>query len=364
MYDSLIKPILFRCDPERMHDVFVGIGGFLGAVPGGTSLVRAFCGYGHPSLRTEVCGIPFENPIGLAAGFDKDVRLTNVMPAVGFGFMEVGSVTHYPYGGNSGRRLVRLPADRSIIVHYGLKNIGADAVRKKLPRFLPFRIPTGLNIAKTNREDIKGTRSVDDYVATYRMLAPYFSYATLNISCPNAQDGLLFQDPRMLNDLLAAFSGERKYGPIFLKLSVDLTEREVDDIIGVVEKYAFVDGFVVGNLVKRREALALRSSPERLALLPQGGISGDPIRDLSTNMIRRIYRVTKGKYAIIGLGGVFTAEDAYEKITAGASLVEMVTGLIYRGPTVVKEINRSLVDLLARDGYAHIADAVGVAAGR
>jgi dihydroorotate dehydrogenase len=359
MYDSLIKPILFRCNPELVHDVFVGLGEFLGAVPGGSRLVNNFCRYEHPSLETEVCGVLFKNPIGLAAGFDKDVRLTNIMPSVGFGFMEVGSVTQFSYGGNPGRRLVRLPDDRSIIVYYGLKNIGADAVSKKLPHLLPFRIPVGLNIAKTNRADIKGSRSVEDYVATYRTLGSFFSYTTLNISCPNAQDGLLFQEPQMLNDLLAAFSGERKYGPIFLKVSVDLTEREVDEVLGVVEKYSFIDGFVVGNLAKHRATLVMRSSPERLALLPRGGISGGPIAALSTNMIRRIYRTTRGKYAIIGLGGVFTAEDAYEKIKAGASLVEIITGLIYRGPTVVKDINRGLVSLLARDGYTRVADAIG-----
>lgn len=360
MYDSLIKPILFRCEPEFVHDIFVGLGELLGGVPGGPRLTRAFCGYEDPSLATTVRGISFKNPVGLAAGFDKDVRLTRIMPAVGFGFMEVGSVTRFPYAGNPGRRLVRLPADRSIVVWYGLKNVGADAVRKRMPHLAPFRIPVGLNIAKTNRADIKGDRSVDDYIATYRMLAQFFSYVTLNVSCPNAQDGLLFQDPRMLDDLLAGFAKEEKYNPLFLKISNDLTDREVDAILDVAEKYSFIDGFVVGNLAKRRGGLALRSSPDRLALLPQGGISGSPISSLSTNMIRRIRRTTGGKYVIIGLGGVFTAEDAYEKIRAGASLIEIVTGLIYRGPTVVKEINRGLAGLLIRDGYTRIADAVGV----
>ena len=186
MYDSFLKPILFRCNPELMHDVFVGFGGFLGAVPGGRQAVRAACDYEHPSLETEVRGISFRNPVGLAAGFDKDVRLTRIMPDVGFGFMEVGSVTQFPYAGNPGRRLVRLPDDRSIIVYYGLKNVGAEAVRRKLPHLLPFRIPTGLNIAKTNRADIKGERSIEDYAATYRMLGSFFSYATINVSCPNA----------------------------------------------------------------------------------------------------------------------------------------------------------------------------------
>jgi dihydroorotate dehydrogenase len=359
MYESLIKPLLFLFDPERMHDFFVALGEAFGEVPGGRQLIAAVCGYENPGLETKIFGVDFKNPVGLAAGFDKDVRLTRIMPAVGFGFMEVGSVTQFPYGGNPGRRLVRLPDDRSIIVYYGLKNIGAAAVAEKLPGLLPFKLPVGLNIAKTNRADIKGEKSVEDYVMTYRMLAGHFAYTTLNISCPNAQDGCLFQDPRMLDNLLAAFVKEEKRGPIFLKISDDLTAREVDDILSVVQKYPFIDGFVVGNLAKRRDALVLRSSAERLNLLPQGGISGGPVKDLSTNIIRHIYRRTGGKYVLIGLGGVFDAEDAYEKIKAGASLIQIVTGLIYKGPTIVKKINKGLVELLARDGYRNVSEAIG-----
>jgi dihydroorotate dehydrogenase len=359
MYESLLKPLLFLFDPELMHDVFVWIGEALGKAAPGRAIVRAVCDYEHPALRENILGVDFKNPIGLAAGFDKNVRLTNIMPAVGFSFMEAGAVTQFPYDGNPGRELVRLPKDRSIVVYYGLKNIGAEAIKEKLPHLLPFKIPVGLNIAKTNRADIKGERSVEDYVATYRLLASYFAYVTINISCPNAQDGRLFQDPRLLNDLLAAFSKEKKSAPIFLKISNDLTTQEVDEILSVVQKYSFIDGFVVGNLAKRREILDLKSSDRLLNLVPKGGISGAPIKDLSTNLIRHIYRKTGGKYVLIGLGGVFTAEDAYEKIRAGASLIQLVTGLIYGGPTIVKKINKGLVALLARDGYGHVSDAVG-----
>ena len=359
MYESLIKPLLFRFDPELVHDAFVELGEVLGAVPPGRSITRAVCSFEHPALRSRVAGIDLENPIGLAAGFDKDVRLTRIMPSVGFGFMEVGAVTQFPYAGNPGRRLVRLPADRAIIVYYGLKNIGADAVRRKLPRLTPFRLPVGLNIAKTNRADIQGERSLEDYVATYRMLGSAFAYTTLNISCPNAQDGRMFQDPALLDSLLAAFAAEEKRGPLFLKISNDLSLGEVDAILKIAEKYRFIDGFVVGNLAKRRDGLELHSPRERLALLPQGGISGAPIRERSTNIIRHIYRASGRKYVLIGLGGVFSAEDAYEKIRAGASLVQIVTGLIYGGPLAVKRIKKGLVELLARDGYTNIADAVG-----
>jgi dihydroorotate dehydrogenase len=358
MYEWFLRPILFCFDPERIHDFFIWVGETLGNFSLGRRLTGVFCAYDHPALHARVLGIDFKNPVGLAAGFDKDVRLTEIMPSVGFGFVEVGAITHHPYGGNKGLRLARLPADQSLIVYYGLKNIGTDAVLHKLQR-LHFSIPVGVNIAKTNRADIKGEKSVEDYAATYRILGKYFSYITLNVSCPNAQDGCMFQDPRLLEGLLAAIAKEKKTCPVLLKISTHLTKKEVDDILAVVKKYPFVDGFVVGNLAKQRDILNLKSSREHLNRIPDGGISGKPIRELSTNLIRHIYRAAKGKYTIIGLGGIFTAEDAYEKIKAGASLVQIITGLIYRGPTAVKKINRGLVELLARDGYAHIGEAVG-----
>jgi dihydroorotate dehydrogenase len=370
MYESLLKPIFFKFDPERIHDFFTAFGEELGKFSLTRAIVGFFCKYENPALRTRVLGIDFANPIGLGAGFDKDIRLADIMPSVGFGFMEVGAITHFPYEGNQGLRLVRLPEDQSLIVYYGLKNIGADAIEKKLRTRdsrrrsgfggqAGFGIPTGINIAKTNRADIKGEKSAEDYAATYRQLAKYFAYVTLNVSCPNAQDGCTFQDPQMLDGLLAVVAKEKKYGSVFLKISSHLELKEVDDILTVVKKYPFVDGFVVANLSKRRDILNFKSSAERLNLIPEGGISGRPMRDLSTNIVRHIYQKTNGKYTLIGLGGVFTAEDAYEKIRAGASLVQMVTGLIYGGPTAVKRINQGLVKLLRRDGYKNISEAVG-----
>lgn len=358
MYKTILKPLLFRYDPEKIHDLFTRIGKILGSTPIGRSLVGHFCEYENEMLETVVQGITFKNPVGLAAGFDKDVELTHIMPHVGFGYMEVGAVTRYPYEGNTGLRLARLPLDQSLIVYYGLKNIGAEAIDKKLEH-LTFTFPVGLNIAKTNRADIKGDKSVDDYVETYRMLSKYFAYVTLNVSCPNAQDGCTFQDPLMLDSLLKAISKEKKVCPVFLKISSHLTTKEIDDIIIIVEKYSCVDGFITGNLSKRRDILDLKSEQKKLDTIPHGGISGTPIRELTTNAIKYIYKKTNGKYTIIGLGGIFTAEDAYEKIRAGASLVQLVTGLIYGGPTTIKNINKGLAELLARDGYSHISEAVG-----
>jgi len=358
MYKSILKPILFLFNPERVHNLFIFIGRILGATLIGRYIVRIFCGYKNPILETIVCGIKFKNPVGLAAGFDKDIELTSIIPSVGFGYMEVGAVTRYPYMGNEGLRLARLPQDESLIVYYGLKSIGAEEIEKKLKK-LKFTFPVGLNIAKTNRADICGEKSATDYVETYKILGKYFAYVVINISCPNAQDGCTFQDPVMLNVLLNVISKEKKTCPVFLKLSCHLSENEIDSIIEVVDKHSFIDGFVMGNLSKNREILNLKSEKKKLDLIPYGGISGKPIKDLSTKAIRYIYKKTKGKYVIIGLGGVFTAKDAYEKIKAGASLIQIITGMIYEGPTIVKDINKGLVKLISYDGYSNISQAVG-----
>lgn len=354
-----MRPVLFSFPPEFIHNRMTSLGELLGRISFGRRLVRSVCAYEHPSLATEVCGLKFQNPIGLSAGFDKDVRLTRIIPEVGFGFMEVGAVTRFPSPGNPGRRLLRLPADQSLIVYYGLNNIGAEAVREKVRR-LKFRIPTGINIAKTNRADIKGDQSVEDYVATYRMLAPFFSYATINISCPNAADGCAFQDsPELLDKLLAALAREPKSGPVFLKISNHLDEAGADRVLTAASRYHFVDGFIISNLSKDRTQLQLKTAGRILAKLPHGGISGKPIRERSDNLIRYVYRKTGGRYPIIGVGGVFTAADAYRKIKSGASLVQLITGLIYGGPLAIKKIKQGLVELLARDGYNHVSEAVG-----
>jgi dihydroorotate dehydrogenase subfamily 2 len=361
MYSSFIKPILFRFDPEFVHDCAVSTAEFLGNVPLIPSLIAPFFRYKNSMLSQTVLGLQFDNPVGLAAGFDKDVRLTRIIPSFGFGFMEVGAITALPCAGNSGTHLVRLLKDESIIVYYGLKNIGAQAVYNKIQtrRLRPWSIPTGLNIAKTNHPDIKGEKSVADYVATYRLLSPVFSYVTVNISCPNAQDGCTFQDPVLLRQLLRALENEKKSCPVFLKLSNHLSVSELDHIITAVRDSSLVDGFIVSNLSKDRSMLHLQSPQTLLDSLPLGGISGRPISKQANKLISYLYTATQGAYPIIGLGGIFDAYDAYEKIRAGASLVQIITGLIYGGPATVLRINRGLAELLRRDGYSHISQAVG-----
>ncbi len=359
IYSQLIKPILFRLEPEWVHDHVTSLGELLGRYRLTRAAIRVLCRYEHTSLETTVDGIRYLNPIGLSAGFDKDVRLTQIMPAVGFGFMEVGAITYHPSAGNPGRHLVRLPQDQALIVYYGLKNRGAEAIHQQIQK-LTCRIPTGINIAKTNRADIKGDQSIADYVLTYRLLGKYFTYATINISCPNTQDGCSFQDsPALLDGLLAALQNETKTGPVYLKISNDATDKQVDQLLELVKRYPVIDGFVVTNLAKQRERLQLQSSTATLNLLPAGGISGKPTEANSNHLISYIYHATQGKYTIIGVGGIFTAADAYAKIKAGASLVQLITGMIYGGPLTIKRIKIGLVELLRRDGFSSIEQARG-----
>lgn len=353
-YYHLLKPLLFLRDPEAVHDVFTRVGIMLASLPVAQRLIRGTFRYDDDILVTTVAGIHFQNPIGLAAGFDKNARLTDILPDVGFGFGELGSITGRPCAGNSGTRLWRLPKSRGLVVYYGLKNDGADSIANRMRR-AQFRFPIGISAAKTNsKETIDTNVAIDDYayvVASFRGIGDYY---TINISCPNAFGGEPFTDPTRLDALLTRIDALADK-PVFLKLAVDLSHTELDAIIAVCDAHR-IAGFVCSNLTKLRknEKIVERSVPEK------GGISGLPVQKLSDEQVRYVYQKTKGKYAIMGVGGVFTGEDAYRKIRLGASLVQLITGMIYRGPQAIGQINAELAALLRRDGFKNVSDAVGV----
>jgi len=353
LYGRLLKPVLFRFDPEDVHDRATNLGRLLGATAPGRVLTRAMFNYEHPFLHTTVCGIDFANPVGLAAGFDKNAWLYDILPEVGFGFEEIGSITGRPCAGNPRPRLWRLPDSKALAVYYGLKNDGADVISDRVHN-RQFRFPVGISAAKTNDKDtVDPDKAIADYahvVSRFRGIGDYF---TINISCPNAFGGEPFTDPKLLDHLLAKVDALADK-PVFLKLAVDLPTQQLDEIIEVCSRHR-IDGFVCSNLTKNRANMRITD-----ANVPQkGGISGRPVRQLSDEQIRYIYRRTAGRYAIIGVGGIFTAEDAYRKIKLGASLVQLITGMIFRGPQVIGGINRGLVELLKRDGYRNISEAVG-----
>ena len=354
-YKNLLQPIFFQIDPETIHDAMISFGQFLGNY----SFLRKFTSllffYQNKKLEQKILGIKFKNPIGLGAGFDKNAQLTNILPYVGFGFAEMGSITGEPCEGNPKPRLWRLKKSKSLLVYYGLKNDGSVFLSKKL-KSKKVLIPVGTNIAKTNnKKTVETNAGIADYVKAFKNFSNIGDYFTINISCPNAYGGQPFTDSVRLEKLLLRIDKIPTKKPVFLKLSPDLTNHQVDKIIAVV-KHHRVNGFICTNLTKVRKSKKIF---DRI-IHNDAGISGKVVEDLSNNQIAYVYKKTKGKYVIVGLGGVFDAEDAYKKIKAGASLVQLITGMIYEGPQVISEINQGLVKLLVKDGFSNISEVIGV----
>jgi len=358
LYARVAKPYFFRRDAEMIHDRVLALGERAGRSAFLRGLARVLWRYEHPALRQDLLGIRFPNPIGLAAGFDKNAELSDILPAVGFGFMEAGSVTGSPCAGNPKPRLWRLPETGGLVVNYGLKNDGCDAIAARL-RDRPRAIPLGISIAKTNSPDtVETAAAIADYVRAFRALHTLGDYVTVNISCPNAFGGEPFTDPERLDQLLTAIDAVGSSVPIFMKLPADVSTRDLDALVGVTDRHR-VWGLIVSNLTKRRDAPTIRR--EECARVGRGGVSGKPVAPLANALLGHLWRTVGSRYVLVGCGGVFSAEDAYEKIRLGASLVQLVTGMIFRGPQLIGAINRGLVRLLARDGFADIRSAIGAA---
>jgi len=342
-------------DPEKVHDMMLSKGVVLGRFAIFRAVTKFLFGYSNPVLRQKILGIDFANPIGLAAGFDKNAQLTRILPFVGFGFEEVGSISGEPCEGNPKPRLWRLPKSKSLVVNYGLKNDGCEAISKRLAHE-KFLFPVGTSIAKTNSPDTCELQpGIDDYVKAFKHFTHIGSYFTVNISCPNAYGGQPFTDPLKLEKLLEALDKVHTTKPVFLKFSPDISFKNLHEILELAGRHR-VHGFICTNLTKERKNAKIVD----LEVPDKGGISGKVVEDLANKMISEIYRKTGRKYLIIGCGGVFTAEDAYKKIRLGASLIQLITGMIFQGPQAISEINVGLVRLLRRDEFGNVSDAVGV----
>jgi len=361
VYTNLLRPLLFRFDPERVHDTAIYAGSLLGRSQIAKALLERTCGFADPRLETEVCGIRLANPLGLAAGFDKNGRAIDAMAAIGMGHVEIGSISAEGSPGNPKPRLWRLPQDEAILVHYGLPNEGAERVAARLTPALRT-VPLGVNIVKTNRGLNATPDSHDaiiaDYVRSVRALQPWADYRSLNLSCPNTEMGRdFFADPAHTARLLEALQDVSITCPLFLKVSPRGGVRAIEELLQTVEPLDFVSGFIF-NLAPGQPD-GLQTPRHQIAGLP-GSVSGKPVAAQMNACIREMYaRMDRRRYRIIGAGGVFSGTDAYEKIRLGASLVQILTALVYEGPTVVKRINRELCGLLERDGLDHVADAVG-----
>ncbi len=359
IYAWVLKPIFFKIDPETIHVAMVSAGQRLGSIPGIQPIVGWFLRVSHDRLSQTVAGIRFANPVGLAAGFDYEARLTQILGPVGFGFQSVGTITYGAYGGNPRPMLGRLPKSRSLMVNKGFKNFGAAATAKALAG-KQFPVPVGVSIGQTN--DVRlatQEKSITDIIAAFKIFESsgvHLAYYELNISCPNLKGDVSFYPPENLDALLSAVDRLHVSRPVFVKMPISESDRAAVTMLNVIINHSPV-GVIFGNLWKGRRSPAL--DQQEAAKFTVGNFSGKPTFDRSNELISLAYKNFKNKLVIIGCGGIFSAEDAYEKIRRGASLVQLITGMIYQGPQLISQINNGLLDLLERDGYTSITQAIG-----
>jgi len=362
LYSDLLRPLLFQCDPEWVHHRVLGLGKMLQHCPWVMSTPPHM-----PALEQTLFGVPFHSPVGLAAGFDKNLELATLMQALGFGFMEGGSISAKPWPGNSTPRLFRLPKDKAVINRMGLNNHG---VAKILPRInaLPLDFPVGINLVKTPDPAILGDTALADFEACFSAVYGLGTYLALNISCPNTEDGKTFEEPEALDTLLtrlrsveANCQSQKPPRPWLLKVSPDLSPSQLAEVFDVGLKHQ-VSGWIATNTTASREGL--NTPGDTLTRIGRGGLSGKPLKNRSTEILGQLHQLCKAhqtEAVLIGVGGVSDAESAWEKITHGASLVQVYTGLIYEGPGLIRQIRTGLARKLAENGLTHIQEAVGLA---
>jgi dihydroorotate dehydrogenase len=349
-----VRPALFALDAERAHDLTIA------ALR--RPIVQRVLGAGampvDRRLRQQVLGLTFDHPVGLAAGLDKQGYAAWAWPAIGFAFIEIGTVTPRPQPGNPRPRLFRLPADRAIVNRFGFNSIGADGVAANLRGGVTSTIRVGINIGKN--KETPNDRAADDYVRVVDALHARADYFAVNVSSPNTAGLRDLQERRTLRALITAVTGRvhevsSRRIPVLVKLSPDMDEA---DLLGAVDAAleGGADGVIATNTTVSRAGLNTASP---LASEP-GGLSGAPLRDVSNRVCRRLFQHLGSQAPIVGVGGIFDADDAYQRIRAGATLVELYTGLVYEGPAVVRRIVRGLADRMGRDGFTSINEVIGV----
>tara|TARA_R110002049_G_scaffold88971_5_gene224190 strand:- start:4475 stop:5509 length:1035 start_codon:yes stop_codon:yes gene_type:complete len=341
MYKALLRPLFFLFDPEKIHHFTFSLIKFTLKIPGFSSLFRSLYVVENEKLERKLFGLTFKNPVGLAAGFDKNAVLYNELANFGFGFIEIGTVTPKAQAGNPKKRLFRLKDDQGIINRMGFNNEGVEAAIIQLKKN-KGKIIIGGNIGKnTNTKPEDYTK---DYLTCFNALHPYVDYFVLNVSCPNVDSHAKLNDKDYLEELIgtvqqANISFETQK-PILLKIAPDLNEGQLDEIIELV-KTTKLDGVIASNTSTDRTGL--KASNELLESIGNGGLSGQPIKEKSTQVIKYLSEKSKKAFPIIGVGGIHSAKDALEKINAGADLVQIYTGFIYEGPSLIKSINKAIL---------------------
>lgn len=358
-YKHILKNIFFLFDPEFVHEKILSTGKFIGDVELFNYITSKIFLVKKDNLKQQIRGIKFDSPVGLAAGFDYQAKLYNILPSFSFGFETIGTITNLAYVGNTKPRLGRLPKSKSLLVNKGFKNEGIKEVVKKLSN-RRFDIPVGLSIGKTNTKKITTQEmAVSDIISAFKVSENSkinISYYELNISCPNLIGNIDFYESSKLENLLKKVFLLNIKKPIFIKMPISKTNGEIMKMMEIIVKYP-IGGVIVGNLQKDRNSKALVK--EELVGFNNGNFSGKPTEERSNELIELIYRKYGKKIIIIGCGGIFSAEDAYKKIKLGASLVQLITGLVFEGPQLVSNINYELNKMIKKEGFKNISQAVG-----
>ena len=336
MYKSIIRPLLFLFDPEKVHQFTFRWLKFVNKIPFVPALLRTRYRLRDKHLEREVFGIKFPNPVGLAAGLDKNAELFSELSSLGFGFIEIGTVTPKPQPGNPPKRLFRLVEDEGIINRMGFNNEGVEAIVARLKK--NKNVIIGGNIGKNKWTE--NDKAHEDYLYCFEHLAPYVDYFVVNVSSPNTPNLRSLQEKEPLQKLLTLLQEANgklpKSKPILLKIAPDLTDEQLMDIIDIVEQTR-IAGVIATNTTITREGLTSEKKVET------GGLSGRPLTQRSTEVIRFLAEKSQHRFPIIGVGGIHTPEDALEKLRAGASLVQIFTGFIYEGPSLIKRINKAII---------------------
>ncbi|MDR0419195.1 MAG: quinone-dependent dihydroorotate dehydrogenase [Prevotellaceae bacterium] len=338
---KFLRPLLFTISPESIHHFIVSLLRFLRYIPGVRWITKSIFSYRNEQLQTTVFGINFPNPVGLAAGFDKDALVPDMLDALGFGYIEIGSVTPLAQPGNPKPRSFRLPKDKALINRMGINNQGAESVAKHIQARKKDRIIGG-NIGKNAKTP--NEKAADDYKSCFVELYGVVDYFVVNVSCPNVSDLCKLQNQEQLAEIVKGLTdfrrGQEEYRPIQLKISPDLTNEQIDEMIDVINKEG-LDGIVATNTTTKREGL---SSPQStVEAIGNGGLSGAPLTKRSLEVVKYIHEKTNGIMPIIGVGGIMTVQDALNMLDAGASLIQVYSGFIYDGPAFVRKICKAIV---------------------
>ncbi len=357
MLYKVLRLLFFKIDAERVHNAATSLGIFLGKYRATKYILGKLYCVRDDRLKCSYFGRVFEDPIGLSAGFDYEGRLTAILPSIGFGFQSVGTTTYQANPGNPKPRLGRLPKSKSILVNKGLRSSGTRNVIKQICFTKNYQI--GISLGQTNSaEMVTPEAQLLDVLSNIQEIKDNedFAYIELNISCPNSHGGEGFVDESQLEKLLFETRKIAPKRPLAIKFPIEISWDKARRLIQIMIDYD-VEAVIIGNLAKDRSNSAFNK--QEIDSAGEGNFSGLPTRHLSNDLIRQTYKEFGNKITIIGVGGIMSAEDAYQKIKLGASMVQLITGLVYEGPGLIKKISKGFLKLLEKDGYNHISEAIG-----